>query len=152
MFSLLFCLLAQCSCETQVLWKSCSNCVLQILLLHAYAALVCLLFFILLKHIKTDLIFLLSKTLFLYYHKTDLIFYKSKNLFFFKFLKIDLMFFKNHKTLFYVIKTYLNSYHQKPLFPHTTKQIQYFDKSKSFFLPIKIDLNFFNKRRDFFHK
>ena len=38
MFSLLFCLLAQCSCRTQVSWKSCSNCVLQILLLHAYAA------------------------------------------------------------------------------------------------------------------
>ena len=38
MFSLLFFLLAQCFCGTQVLWKSCSNCVLQILLLHAYAA------------------------------------------------------------------------------------------------------------------
>ena len=38
MFSLLFCLLAQCSCRTQVSWKSCSNCVLQILLLHTYVA------------------------------------------------------------------------------------------------------------------
>ena len=38
MFFLLFCLLVQCSCGTQVSWKSCSNCVLQILLLHAYTA------------------------------------------------------------------------------------------------------------------
>ena len=38
MFSLLFCLLAQCSCRTQASWKSCSNCVLQILLLHIHAA------------------------------------------------------------------------------------------------------------------
>ena len=37
-FSLLFCLLAQCLCGTQVLWKNCSNCVLQILLLHAHTA------------------------------------------------------------------------------------------------------------------
>ena len=37
-FSLLFCLLAQCSCRTQVQWKSCSICVLQILLLHTYTA------------------------------------------------------------------------------------------------------------------
>ena len=37
-FSLLFCLLAQCSCRTQVQWKSCSICVSQILLLHTYAA------------------------------------------------------------------------------------------------------------------
>ena len=36
-FSLLFCLLAQCSCRTQVQWKSCSICVIQILLLHTYA-------------------------------------------------------------------------------------------------------------------
>ena len=38
MFFLLFCLVAQCSSRTQVSWKSCSNCVLQILLLHAYVA------------------------------------------------------------------------------------------------------------------
>ena len=38
MFSLLFFLLAQCSCRTQVQWKSFSICVLQILLLHAHAA------------------------------------------------------------------------------------------------------------------
>ena len=38
MFFLLFCLLAQCFCRTQVSWKNCSNFVLQILLLHAYAA------------------------------------------------------------------------------------------------------------------
>ena len=37
-FSLLFYLLTQCSCRTQVQWKSCSICVLQILLLHAHAA------------------------------------------------------------------------------------------------------------------
>ena len=38
MFSLLFCLLAQCSYRTQVSWKCCTNCVLQILLLHAHTA------------------------------------------------------------------------------------------------------------------
>ena len=38
MFSLLFYLLAQCSCRTQVSWKNCNNCMLQILLLHVHAA------------------------------------------------------------------------------------------------------------------
>ena len=82
---------------------------------------------------KTDLIFLLSKTPFLFYHKTDLIFLLSKTIFLVLKKKTDLILFQIKKTLFLWDK-------------HRSKFLS--PKNLLFFFSTKTNLNFVKTKEE----